>query len=471
MILDYYIAQSTKPIAYCILDILDNCESRLAKETSINTIDYLIHYAVKKGFDIFVGKDEQELLNHVSATNKYSHAVMISLGTYLGRNDRLYEEIESLCQQQFFIAGHVLYRDEKYIELHQQFYIVNLKEYISLGNPIIGYGDWNTVNEHEQFVPVIDSDDGKIIQSMRVSTERRRYTHKLHGYNILKTALENNKTVIDLGAKIRSIKRFLYPDLEHVFLEKYTSIFSTRLFNHTYVTAWNSDNLFESIPVTEPVEQYITVGTGLNWVKNLNHVGFTQDTTVIFTDINPNCLAFMEELITTWDGVDYDSFYQSFKQYYCDEIPESILKQFSSTKHEFESFKATFEDWDILWDKVKRLKFMFKLIDFTGNYDLSWVEPNKRTIFNISNLFNYHPLIALQSVKFRVMCENKLLIRLRDINPDIFMIATSRPCQGFKHDIDSYIVMSSIKDIELTDINALKKLPWHMSDWTNLPLR
>ena len=138
--------EKKKPIVCCILDILDNCQSGHAKEICINLTDFLIHRFDLHEYDIFISKNEDELLQ-TAANDGYSHAVVISAGTSLGLSDRLFSAIENSCKDDFFIAGHILdrndhsyYKKNACFELHQQFYIVNLTDYKDVGSPTVGNG-------------------------------------------------------------------------------------------------------------------------------------------------------------------------------------------------------------------------------------------------------------------------------------------------------------------------------------------
>ena len=457
-------------IVYCILDNLHECDNLIAKDMCINSIDFLIRGMVTQNYDVLISANETALLTEAVNTDKYTHAVVITTGTYLWMGDRLFTEVEKLCRQDFFVAGHILDRGDFYLELHKQFYIMNLSEYADLGSPEVAQGAWFVDDYHEEFKPVVlaykDNGD-EVIQSMSISAERKQYKFKLHGWNILKLALEHNKKTIDVGENIRSSKRYLYHEYDHVFINSYPKIFHQQLFARNVVAPWNSDKVNNLIDFEGPVEQYITLGTGLNWIRNLTLVGYTSDTCVVFTDINHNCLRFMKEMINTWDGVDYDKFYHSFEQFYPSGVPEHVFKNLSANT-EFEEFKQFFDNWGNTWNTVRQLTFEYKLIDYTADYDLSWIDSSKRTLINLSDLFNHAPLTPLQSIKFKIGAENRLINNLTNINPDITVIFTSRAAAGYK---TLTLCSGKVKNFELTSIEDLKMLPWHTHDWKTVGRR
>ena len=463
-----------KKIVLCILNNLKDCKNSMAKDISINTIDFMIRGAIGNQFDILISDNETDLLVESANNNLYTHAVIVTTGTYLWSSDKLFNKIEKCCNQDFFIAGHILDRKEGYLELHKQFYIINLNDYKNLGYPAIEEGEWFVDNFHDEYIPIISEYKyraDKVIENIELGAERKTYKFKLHGWNILKLALEHHKKIIDVGDDIRMSKRYLYHEHDHVFINEYSKIFHQQLFARNVVAPWNSDKVHDQISFNGPVEQYITLGTGLNWIRNLIIVGYTTNTKIVFTDINHNCLTFMKELVETWDGNDYNKFYHSFKQFLPSGVPEHVLKNLS-VDNDFNKFKDFFDDWIETWNEVRKLTFDYKLIDYTAEYDLSWIDPDKKTLINFSDLFNYTSLIPFQSVKFRIATENRLIDKLIKINPNIVAIFTSRAASGYKSFIDvpstdsnSYAHIGKIVDFEFTDIEDLKMLPWHVDDW------
>ena len=59
------------PILFCIVDNLDLCLSGWAREININLTDFLIHRCIIKGYDVYIGKDQNALLKLAQEDNYY----------------------------------------------------------------------------------------------------------------------------------------------------------------------------------------------------------------------------------------------------------------------------------------------------------------------------------------------------------------------------------------------------------------
>lgn len=423
--------KNSSKIVWCIVDNHTRYQSGWAKEISVNLTDHMIFKFDLFNFDIYIGEDENELLKSVSA--EYEYAVVVASGTSFTLSDKIYRLVEELCKKDFFIAGHVLDRGNNIFELHHQFYVVNLKEYSKLSYPTIGQGkEFNNVNA------------------------------PWHGHNVMSIARDR---IIDIGNDIRNAKKYLYYEYDHVFLKEIATIYQNQFFATNFFAAWNSDRLYTSIPINGPIDQYITVGIGLHWIQNLKLIGFTDNTVVTFTDINNNCLLYMKKMIEEWDGENYVEFYKQHTPMLPngqDPLPQSY---YDKTQAEWEEFRKIFNNWPEVWKEIKKLQFKYILIDYTATYNFDWLESNKNTLINLSDLFTHTPQVFLRSLKYRIACENRLINALVEKDPEITLMLTSRAADGFS--VRDRLI-GKVKDFKLTDIEKLNRPPWHQDDWETM---
>lgn len=458
------------PILVCIVDNRKLYTSGWATEVSINVSDFLVHRFAVTGYDVFIGESEDELL---AAAQGYSHAVVVAMGTSLNLSDRIFPAIENLCKQDFFVAGHVLHRNENsyyknsYYELHHQFYVVNVAEYFELGCPVIGQ---QTEEQHVQLEPLRSPgylyNDHEVAEWIKPGTEQRTYERKMHGWNIISVALANNRTLMDLGSDIRDNKKYVYYEYDHVFMREVSNLYWNQFFCNNFFASWNSDGLKDDFVFQGAIEQYVTVGIGVYWIHNLHKLNAAAGTRVVFTDINYNCLMFMKKMVEEWDGINYADFYRKHVPIMPNNTMKSIDPYVEWTATQWDEFVSKFDDWPNVWNHIRSLEFDYVLIDYMSAYNLNWVKPGLRTLVNMSDVFTHSPYTATQSLKYRVACENRLINSLKQVDPNIVLLMTSRAADGY-HPADPRMMYSAVQDFDLTDINELKRPPWHTTDWTS----
>lgn len=454
--------QFKKNTVYCIVDNTDKCHSGWAREINVNLSDFMINRIMANGHDILIGSDEKELLI-TAYQNGYVHAVMVASGTSFRLSDRIFKHVDNLCKKDFFIAGHIIDREDSYYEIHHQFYVVFLPEYYELDFPDIGEEETIT---HTQIEPLRAVEgvfgDHDLPLWVKPGIETKTYSSRKHGYNLFSQAMLHNRNVIDLGDSIRLDKKYIYYEYDHVFVREMAEIYHNQFFCNNVFFPFNTDILPEIPQIDSKIEQYISVGTGLNWIYNLNKFGYTDGATVVFTDINYQCLQFMESLVNEWDGTDYVSFFKSKQTAIVNGSNYDINLYLESWNNQFIEFTKNFDDFSSVWNNIRQLKFKYILVDYTSKYDLNWIERDKNTLINLSDLFNHVPYVALQSLKYRIGCENRLITSLQKIVPDSVLVLTSRASDGFT---DRKKRIDYVKNFEITDINTLNKPSWHLNDW------
>jgi hypothetical protein len=385
-----------RDIVYCIVNDLDQCDDPWAKSIVINLTDYMISGLVKLDYDVFIGDNDQLLLE--ATVNGYSHAVFVPLGTSFGMRYSLFTAIEDYCKQDFLIAS------DSDIRIH------NLKtdstKQVELSKDIIASKEHLHYKNEKQFVDEID---------------------KLYSYNFFGHSHVNPHDAVDTGKEITDIK-----------------------------------------PFNNPVDQYITVATGINWIKNLIRLGYTDNTEVIFTDINTQCLSFLQSLIAEWDGNNYFEFYES-KMLYPHGIADLLGNREDTWSKKSDRVIDEFnniDNWPEVWQSIRKLKYKFVPIDYTGWYDLSWIETGKNTFFNLSNIFVHIPFMIHQPVKYRIACENRIINRLTERDPNIVLSLHCRAAD-YLHSNPNQMLYGPVKYFNQTSLNDLRKLPWHQKDWND----
>ena len=462
--MDYRIKKEKK-IVYCVFDNINNQYSDSSKETAKNISDYFLSKVVLNGYDVLIDDTTDKLLQRASKDTFYTHAVIVITGTHLGFSDRLFSSVEEKCKEHFTLSGHILDRGDAYYEIHNQFFIMNLNEYRRLGCPEMGNVDWN--KEHTKIEPIRSEEcvrgDTEIPVWIKLGNKERTYTQQRHGWNFFNIALQNDAIFCDVGDDIRNNKRYLYYEYDHVYIRQIPDLFNYTLVCNAMVTPWNSDTLPENINIENPVDHYVTTGTGLNWIHNLLKLQYHQDTKVTFTDISYVVLSFMKTLVEEWDGIDYATFYMKQLKFVPESYNYDLVNHEQRIRRWWNSFEKTFDNFQDTWLKIKELNFDYKLLDFFTDNTYDFITPNETTFINVSDVFNHMPYVNSANVKYRVARENNLIDSLKNIDENIWLFLTARLGDFYSNKKDTHF--GKVKDFNLWDINEFNTPPWQEHDW------
>lgn len=398
-----------RKVVFCLVDTLDLCQDGFSKELIKNQSDYVISNLASKQFSIYQSKHE-DLLLQTAALDGYEYAVVFSTGTEFVNGDAFFKKLQELLDKDFFICGHILDRKDAYYELHHQCYVINLKTFVETAMPEIGKYEWAC--SHEQTEPDRSLENyHDFYTPMRIKSgkNKKRYNHKCHGWHIIKTAFEYDHTVLIFDQDFRSSKRHYYPESRVDFLKSLKWIYFRETecannFVHTSNTEQRKNN-------NTRYEQIIIPASGL-----------------LYTD-----------LIDVGNVIVYD-YNQKSLDYWKDSLPKK-------NKIEYTFVKA-----DLLIEN--------NLIDF--------IQPNKKTLINLSNIFAYEGTTALRPLYYRLYKENELIASLQSKILDIDIMFSIRAATGF---ID-LPQTGDRKRIKTIDIEDLTRPTWHGDDdWTTKPLQ
>lgn len=393
-------------LVFCIIDRTEYCATEGIKGIIKNISDWTLQNITIQGYTVLVSKDEDELLRYASDLG-YNHAVVFSTGTEFINGYQCFEEFKSLIQEEFFLAGHVLDREDGYFELHHQCYVINLNIYKELNYPFVGQQKLNT--SHIQDAPIRsienyhDSHTPLWVSKGNVKTT---YRHQAHGWNILSVAFDHNQIVKVFGPNIRQNKKHYYPDYIESFRNEINYVYKREAFcSGIAVYPFNSETI-ENLDISN-VQQLVVPAAGLNWIHCVNKY-CADDVVIKFYDYSLPTLNFVKCLFEEWDGTDYVGFVRSYfektfgflqnKEIISLCGPQDLEKEWNDIKDYCN------------WDKLKKLKVEFhwvNILDTTDN--LHWIDKDKVTLINLSNIFNYIGTAATYSIEDRTYAEQEFL--------------------------------------------------------------
>jgi hypothetical protein len=190
-----------------------------------NAINNFSMYLRAKGATLFylnrvggnleiICRDEIYEILEESLNRGYEYCVVQSAGCTL-RSFNFDQEIRQFIKEnKFGVAGHPLYRPGEWLELHNQFFIVNLLAWKEVGCP--EFGDFYC---GEQLLPIVERSvenfhDDYTPLWVKYSGKEDIQSHAGQGWKLLKEMFLGGWPVITLNESLRSNKFYCYPDYE-----------------------------------------------------------------------------------------------------------------------------------------------------------------------------------------------------------------------------------------------------------------
>ena len=166
----------------------------------------------RNGAEIICGDEVHEILNE-SLIRGYQYCVIQSAGCTL-KSFEYDKEIREFIKENnnFGVAGHILAWPGKWLELHPQFFIVNVSAWKQVGKP--KFGEWYS---GKQLLPVVERSvenfhDDYTPLWVKYSNKQAMQSEAGRGWNLLKSMFLNNWPVITLSEKLRFNKFYYYPE-------------------------------------------------------------------------------------------------------------------------------------------------------------------------------------------------------------------------------------------------------------------
>lgn len=463
------INNASSNIVFCIIDSISEYKNPWIQEIVKNSIDSEISMLSGQGFDVVIGDDENVLLS--SCVGNYDYAVVCLSGIIWADQKDFFNLIKLEIEKEFFLMGHILDKKEAYYELHPQCYVINLNIYNSLNKPIIGNRELSV--QHEKVEPLRSLEnfhDDYTPMWIRKGNNIKRYYHKCHGWNIIDIALSNDLNVKVFNADLRNSKRYFYPD-DHKDLSHLSKFYlENTIASRSWVNPFSTTKIWFP-PISDPMDNLVTVCNGLDWVRYLKNYNFHNQTKVKFLDYNIMSLEFINRLIYEWDGIDYIEFLESFGNEKVNHLNmnwDSLYGLKDHLNERWTSFKLEV-DWDIIWKKIKsQIDFKIEFKDFLHNeINDHWLDSSyntQNTLINLSHVYNYHSTSIFYTLEYRLGLENYTIEYLKRTVPDAYLIIDGRSWHGFKQ-YENHEKSSQVVNFNTVSLKDLTAPPWRIKDW------
>ena len=399
-------------LAIGILDIGRDIDSDFVAKRTFDMTYFYINRMLKMNLCSYVGhhKTVKEILELAVIEGK-KYCMVACQGLLLFRGPSLVQKSVEYAEKnpQFFVVGHIMDKKKQhhyitsgaYPGLHRQYLFVNLNKWVELGQPDfdelgiffdrkpkyhnIEFSK-DTINS--EYTPAWVKGAPGIIEPDITSD----------GSNWIDIACKHNIQIDNLDNDMRECKVFLYPYINSNKLEKVwhdknnTEIVDSLEYNQKVwlrklgyqeeieknrVYAFNTETLSGEGVRTggKMIDHLFSAAAGFKPLAILNANGFHEGTTVHYFDWCEASLNYKKHLLETWDGYDLDVW-----------LTENDLKyNFSSTfrgnykkfwEQELKEFGGSLR-FQSLWDRYRKLKHEFHVIDIVNDSDKLFEQINK----------------------------------------------------------------------------------------------
>jgi hypothetical protein len=267
------------------------------------------------------------------------------------------------------------------------------------------------------------------------------------GANWIALALEHNIRIDNFDFEMRECKAFLYPYdnpdlLEKVWknlqdeesvdaIENYTQrawirkLAYQEFIEKNRVYAYNTERLSgEGVRAPDSVDSIFSAAAGFKTIALLRNNTFHKNTIVNYYDWCESSLNFKKHLLETWDGLNFDewllehdlsyNFSSTYRGNYREFWLNEIKKEFGNA----EQFKE-------LWDRYRKLKHNYFVIDLVNQPEKLFEEINKQSGVKVlwtTNIWasmmlhwNVEPEVVEQKyLKFQSLVPNNLVLYGQD---------------------------------------------------------
>lgn len=391
-------------LCVCIVDDTDQYKPWM-RELVKNTADYTITNVTGFGYDVYVGRNEYQLLQQV--TGLYKKAVVISAGTEFINGRSFFDNLPD----DFFILGHILDMGDSYYGLHYQCYVINLEMYSKLGCP--DPGDNEMLSQHTQTIPNRSNEnihDDYTPLWIKKGNRKTVYKNKFHGWRIISAGLEANLEICAFDATLRNSKHYLYRDVDTSdwIYKRYNYCLANHVFEH------GTGDISFPRPYDCKITHLIHPAAGMIWLDKLNVHGYDSSTKVTFFDYNEAAL---------------DLMYERTKKI---------------------SLNFDFVHLDVIAEPEK-IKNLINDVE----YDPLGL------VIHMSNIFAYEGTASLMPLTYRVAQENKLIKTVQELAPNCVLEFDQRAAEGF---VPWKAESGLAKDLQLTDLSTVALPSWHTYD-------
>ena len=387
--------------------------------------------------EIICADEIHEILKE-SLIKGYQYCVIQSAGCTLKSFDYDREIRDFIKENNFGVAGHILFKPGNWLELHPQFFIVNVSAWKQVGCP--EFGEWCS---EEQLLPVVERSvenfhDDYTPLWVKYSNKQAMQSEAGRGWNLLKSMFLNNWPVITLSEKLRFNKFYYYPEHE---TEKFEN--SIKTLTPYEGQNWNQSKIISDVKLVKDqiwlfnsetmsitnrgsFDLVVNTASGFKLFDIFNNNKLNKDGKVIVYDFNVKSLRWYRHL-HSWKNDNLIDCIRSFpeKDYFtwigktdCNYFEdESFLNLYEELVDHFDGMDNFIKCWKIF--KKTQVKFvMVDLYKDSEKFANIFVGKGKKFV-NLSNIFSTDATTFLYGHVEVQTSQQRCLASLYVVDPEI----------------------------------------------------
>jgi len=370
----------------------------------------------------------QEAVNYADA-NGYEHLLCVNYGTDLEHNYSFLQVLDDFIQDDDVLIGHILDRKQHYYHLHEQCFYLNIVKAKKISNLVLG----EPGPDLKMIAPsrsVESHHDGYTPLWLEKGSQEHEYKDVRFGYNIINSVLEAGYKIRSFGPEVRVGKYYFYPESPDT-ADKFAEWSEKHIFNKFYL--YNTEHLdIENITqnIKKPLSRMVTVASGLNHLKIIKTLGYTDTFHLLFADYDKFALYVMEQMYARWNGRDYVGFINSIDTKYFD--GRFVAQNFGDFNDEFLDFFGGEEAWVKWWLEYKNsIVHNFERMNFLTcklhdnhvqllNEFFSRADNDTSKVLWLSNVFSYKQTSLYNSLIDRARTQDYFM---NELNQDVNVFA------------------------------------------------
>lgn len=399
-------------------------EDATARAISHNLFDFVAEHniASRAEFEIdqiTVGASMDQLLE-VARTSSSKWGVFFKVGTIF-KYMYMHTIREALLgtDADTALIGHVLDRGDRYYELHDQSFVVNLDKLRQL-DPSIRYTpvpgvknlmDRSEENFHGGYTPLWVSANG----------QQQFYDDPAPGADLVSACLTVG-TVRPYNREERRNKGYVYPENQEGFINTISRIESEMAYAKSRYYMFNTDSgLGERFTYMDRISRMVTPASGFLPFEMLRDMKPTDNFKFVFYDYSDTARWMYSYILNTWNGTDIHQLYQKLPASLISGPvdPDYISQQWGQMMDRF----GGQSEWLSFFTKYRRAHTI-RTVDLFGDYNRpdfteTFVPHADTTLYTISNIYWYAPTAILRPYEHRMRLLNEHLAYLKQHTPDI----------------------------------------------------